>query len=93
MLKFYIETVIIYFVIFVISGLLLKKHFIKARNKVRKELDDKRKIDGYFKTTITYLFISFIPVFRFAILYGKFYMTFFTDDFIKRAKENKNVHK
>ena len=93
MLKIYIESSIIYFVIYIITSMLFKKDFIKARDKMRKELNKNDKIYGYTKTTIMYLLISFMPIIRLTTLIGKLWLIFYTDSFIKRAKENKNVHK
>ena len=93
MLKFYIETVIIYFVIYIVTSIIFKKSFVEARDKLRKELNKNDKIYGYTKTTIMYLLISFIPVIRLTTLIGKLWLTFYTDNFIKNAKERQNVHK
>ena len=95
MLKFYIETVIIYFVIYIVTSIIFKKSFVKARDKLRKELNKNDKIYGYIKTTFMYLLISFIPVIRLTTLIGKLWLTFDTDNFISKAKEreDKDVHK
>lgn len=87
MLKIYLDSVIIYFVIYMSTGLLFKKNFVKARDKLRKELNDNRKKYGVIRTTLTYLIISFIPVIRFLGLFGKFWLIVDTDGYIKRAKE------
>ena len=93
MLKIYIESSIIYFVIYIVTSIIFKKDFIKARDKMRKELNNNDKIYGYTKTTIMYLLISFVPIIRLIILIGKLWLTFYTDSFIKNAKEQQNVHK
>lgn len=89
MLKFYLDSVVIYFIIFIATGILFHSEFVKAREKVRKVNKDTSKILGIVITTMFYLFISFIPVIRFLSLYGKIYMTFWTDSYIKLLKETK----
>ena len=90
MLKFYLETICIYFIIYITSGILFRKEFIKARDRVRKELNDNSKTNGVMETTFNYLIISCIPVIRVLGIFGKFYMINNTDDYIKMAKEKKN---
>ena len=87
MIKFYLITVMIYFAIYIVSGILMRKQFIKARNKLRKETNDNSKIYGYIRTTIDYLLISFIPFIRLITLILKYYLVANTDDFIKMMKE------
>ena len=95
MLKIYLESSIIYFVIYIITSIIFKKDFIKARDKLRKELNKNDKIYGTIKTTFMYLLISFVPVIRLTTLIGKLWLTFDTDNFISKAKEreDKDVHK
>ena len=92
MIKFYLSTVLIYFVIYITSGILTRKQFIKARNKLRKATNDNSKIYGYIRTTVDYLLISFIPIIRLFGLIGKYYFVANTDEFIKRVKEKSNTN-
>ena len=92
MLKFYLDTVIIYFLIYVTSGLLLKKEFVKARDKFRKELEINDKLYSNIKTTLGYLLLSFIPFIRLIALITKFYMITNTEELIKKVKGNENVN-
>lgn len=87
MIKFYLSTVLIYFVIYIASGILFKKQFIKARNKFRKATNDNSKVYGYIRTTVNYLLVSFIPIIRLFVLMGKYYFVVNTDEFIKKVKE------
>lgn len=87
MFKFYLSTVAIYFIIYIASGILMRKEFIKTRDKLRKELNDSTKIFGNIRTIFNYLLISFIPFIRFCGLIGKYYLITNTNDFIKRVKE------
>lgn len=90
MIKFYLDTVIIYFIIFIAYGLLTKKQFIKVRDKLRKECNDNSKVYGNFKTTLNYLLISFVPIVRLLSLIGRIYMIINPDVFIEKYKEKEN---
>lgn len=92
MIKFYLSTVLIYFIIYIASGILTRKQFIKARNKFRKATNDNSKVYGYIRTIVDYLLISFIPIIRLFGLIGKYYFVANTDEFIKRVKEKSNTN-
>lgn len=87
MIKFYLSTVLIYFIIYIASGILTRKQFIKARDKLRKTTNDNSKIYGYARTTIDYLLLSFVPLIRLFGLIAKYHFIANTDEFIKRIKE------
>ncbi len=87
MIKFYLSTVLIYFVIYIVSGILTRKQFIKARDKLKKATNDNSKIYGCARTTIDYLLLSFVPVIRLFVLIVKYYFIADTDEFIKKIKE------
>lgn len=89
MIKFYLSTVLIYFTIYMTSGLLMRKQFIKARDKLRKSMNDNSKIQGYVRTAIDYLLLSFIPLLRLLFLIVKFYFMFDTDNYIKKIKKKR----
>ncbi len=90
MIKFYLSTVLIYFMVYITSGILFRKQFIIARNKLRKATNANSKIYGVVRTSIVYLLISFIPVIRFLSLAGKYYLVFNTNEYIKATiKRNK----
>lgn len=91
MLKFYLSSVSIYFIVYMASEILMRKQFIKARDKFRKEMNDNSKIYGNIKTMIDYLLLSFIPLIRLFFLIGKYYFITNTDDFIKKTKERGNI--
>lgn len=91
MLKIYLETVFIYFVVYIATGILFKKEYIKARDKARKELNDNSEIYGVIRTTFTYLIISFIPLIRFLGIFGKMWMIVDIDSYIKRVKKNRKI--
>ena len=92
MIKFYLSTVLIYFIIYITSGILTRKQFIKARNKLRKATNDNSKIYGYIRTIMDYLLLSFVPIIRLFGLIGKYYFVANTDEFIKRVKEKSNTN-
>ena len=87
MLKIYLTSCLIWFVILMSEGLLYKKEFVKARDKIRKATNDESKISSNFTTAITYLLISLIPVYRFMVLIAKLYMTIYPEKMIKEIKK------
>lgn len=89
MLKIYLISCLIWFIILMAQALLFHREFIKARDKFRKETNTNSKIDGYFKTTFTYLLASFIPVYRLFLCLGKFIFVFNPDKFIENYKVQK----
>lgn len=87
MLKIYLISCLIWFIILMAQALLFHREFIKARDKFRKETNTDTKIDGYFKTTFAYLLASFIPVYRLLVCLSKFIFVFNPDKIIKAYKE------
>lgn len=91
MLKFYFDTVIIWFIVYVTSGILFRKEFTDARDKLRKAIGSNEKINGYIKTTLFYLLVSFVPMFRLLLLILKFNLIINTEaiiEVVKKANEN-----
>ena len=74
MIKFYLSTVVIWFIITIMSHIIFHKQFIKSQEKIRKETNNNSKKYGFIKTTILYFFISFIPIIRLFALIA-FYIT------------------
>lgn len=89
MLKIYLISCLIWFIILMAQAILFHKGFIKARDKFRKETNTDTKIDGYFKTTFAYLLASFIPVYRLFLCLSKFIFVFNPDICIKNYKVQK----
>ena len=91
MLKFYIETSIMWFVIIITHSIVFHASFKKAQEKISKEVpgDENEKKLGFLKTLLWYMFISFVPVFRLFLIVGKTVMIFDTDKAIEIKKENK----
>lgn len=87
MLKIYLISCLIWFIILMAQALLFHREFIKARDKFRKETNTDTKIDGYFKATFAYLLASFIPVYRLFVCLSKFIFVFNPDKIIKAYKE------
>ena len=87
MLKIYVDSVIIYFIIYMTTGICFRKEYAKARDKVRKELNDNSKKYGVIRTTLLYLIISFIPIIRLIGLVGKYWMVVDPDSYVKKVKE------
>lgn len=78
MLNFYLFTVIFWFVITILVHIIFYSRFIKARNIIREKTNCNSKIWGYFKTTMFYLLISFIPILRFIYMYCYIGAIFYT---------------
>lgn len=89
MLKIYLISCLIWFIIFMAQAILFHKEFIKARDKFRKETNDNTKTEGYFKTTFRYLLASFLPIYRFLLCVGKFIFVFNPDICIKNYRVQK----
>lgn len=87
MLKIYLDSVIIYFVIFLAEGLLFRKEYRKAQDKLNEYYKREEKRSGYIKTTFVYLLISLVPILRTIVLITKIYITSNIDGFIKFLKE------
>lgn len=90
MLKIYLISCLIWFIILMAQALLFHREFIKARDKFRKETNTNTKIDGYFKTFFAYLLASFIPVYRLFLCLSKFIFVFNPDKIIKAYKEKED---
>jgi hypothetical protein len=89
MLKFYIETSIMWFIIIITHSIVFHASFKKAQEKINKEVTSNEKKWGFLKTLLWYMFISFVPVFRLFLIVGKTIMIFETDKVIEKMKENK----
>lgn len=79
MLKFYISTVIIWFVIFIAEAILTHEDVKKMQDKIRKEFEiEKIKVRKYryIKNTFRYLLISCIPLIRLVVLVIEIYITY-----------------
>ena len=92
MMKMYFISVAIYFVIFIVEGLLFKKKFKKGQEIINmKKLEDEEKYSKKV-TTLVYLVISFIIVIRTIVLIGKLITTFkpewLVDKNMKRLNDN-----
>lgn len=89
MLKIYLVSCLIWFIILMSQAFLFHRKFIKARDKYRKKMNINTNLDGYFKTFLMYLLASFIPVYRFLLCLNKFIFIFNPDKFIETQKEKK----
>ncbi len=87
MLKIYLVSCLIWFVILIAQAFLFHREFIKARDKYRKKMNINTNLDGYFKTFLMYLLASFIPAYRFLLCLSKFIFIFNPDKFIETQKE------
>lgn len=91
MLKFYFDSVMIYFIILVVSGIVFHKQFKEGQKKLEDYKENEEM--GYLNTTLFYLGISFIPVIRFFAVVGKLSIIFNPDkceEILKESEKNKN---
>lgn len=91
MLKFYLDSVIIYFIILVVSGIVFHKQFKEGQKKLEDYKEEEQM--GYLNTTLFYLGISFIPVIRLFAVIGKLAIIFNADkckEILKESEKNKN---
>lgn len=96
MLKIYIESVIIFFVIFLAEGLIFIKEFKKSQAKLNEYYKKDVKKSGVIKTTFYYLLFSLIPILRTIVLITKIYITLSVDkyiEFLKEKEDRENANK
>lgn len=90
MLKFYLDTCVIWWMIFIAEGLLFRDTFLKNTEKLGKYLDDEiGKRESFLSTVILYGVVSMIPIFRLVVFIIKWVITFNIDELIKRMDEEK----
>lgn len=90
MLKFYLDTCVIWWMIFVAEGLLFSETFIKNTDKLSKYLgNDSGKRKGFVSAIIVYWIISMIPIFRLILFMIKLVITFNIDELIEAMDEEK----
>ena len=91
MLKFYLDSVMIYFIILVVSGIVFHKQFEEGKKKLEDYKEGEQM--GYIETALFYLGIAFIPVIRFFAVVVKLAIIFNTDkceEILKESEKNKN---
>lgn len=88
MLKIYLSSVLIWFLIIISFSLSTKEQFLGNVEKLEKALNiPKIKKWGYTKTTLNYLFASFVPIYRFLVLIAKINLVFNINNVIKKIKK------
>ena len=90
MLKFYLDTCIVWWLIFIAEGLLFKDAYIKNDKKLAKYLGTytgKRR--SVANTILVYWFTCMIPIIRLLIFIIKLVITFNVDGLIKIMEEEK----
>lgn len=92
MIKFYLSTVVIWFIIIMTNHIAFHKQFVKARNKIKKATNDNSKTYGYLKTTLLYLLVAFIPIYRFVELIGFHFMIANPNEAIKIINNRKEEY-
>lgn len=95
-IKVYLLSVLFYFLLIEITGLIFKKRFVRNTNLISKILNDKTlQREGNLKTTLRYLIISFIPTIRLLVFIEKMILTFkpyIILQHILKEREKKNVN-
>ena len=92
MLKFYLDTCVIWLMIFIVEGLLFRETFIRNTDKLSKYLSkdtSTRKRKSFVNTIIVYWIISMIPIFRLILFMIKLVITFNIDELIEAMDEEK----
>ncbi len=94
MIKIYLISCIIYYAIFMIEGLIFRKRFIINTNILYKKFIGKEqpKREPVLKTTIRYLLISLIPIYRTIALLTKLMITF-NIEMVYNVLKNKEIEK
>lgn len=86
-LKIYLGSVIFWFLLIVITGLIFQKRFINGTRMILEFKGEEEDRECWIKTTVRYLFASFVPVYRLFIFVIKMYMTFKPEMLIEVLKE------
>lgn len=76
LLKIYLGSVLFWFLLIVITGLIFRKKFLRGTEIISAYTGEKIEREHWLKTTLNYLFLSFIPLFRFLMFVVKMYITF-----------------
>lgn len=87
MLKFYFISNIIWFIATISIHIIFYKPFKESQKKIKKATNDNTKEWGYFKTTLYFLLISFIPIIRLFELITYLIVVFRSNKMIEIIKE------
>lgn len=96
-IKAYLLSVLFWFLLIEITGIIFRKRFIRNTNILDKILEDKEPIprESWIVTTLRYLVISFIPTLRVMVYITKLIITFKPKLIIEyklKEREKQNVN-
>ena len=89
-IKIYLLSVLFWFLLIEITGLIFKKRFIKNTDVIRIITDEKGPRMGNLKSTLLYLKIAFIPFLRLKVFIIKMVLTFYPKIIIELIWEEMN---
>ena len=94
-IKVYLLSVLFWFLLIVITGIIFKKRFIRNTNVIRMITDEKGPRHSTLKTTLMYLRVAFIPILRAQVFIIKMTLTFYPkiiiEIILKEMEENGNI--
>lgn len=82
-IKIYLLSVLFWFLLIEITGLIFRKRFIKNTDVIRMITDEKGPRHSNLKTTLMYLKVCFIPILRVQVFIIKMTLTFYPKIIIK----------
>lgn len=96
-IKVYLLSVLFWFLLIEITGIMFRKRFIRNTNILDKILEDKEPTprENWIITTLRYLVISFIPTLRVMVYITKLIITFKPKIIIEqklKEREKQNVN-
>ena len=91
-IKVYLLSVLFWFLLIEITGIIFRKRFIKNTDVIRMITDEKGPRYSNLKTTLMYLKVCFIPILRVQVFIIKMTLTFYPkiiiEIILKEMKEN-----
>ena len=91
-IKIYLISVLFWFLLIEITGIIFRKRFIKNTDVIRMITDEKGPRHSTLKTTLMYLKVAFIPILRVQVFIIKMTLTFYPkiiiEIILKEMKEN-----
>ena len=91
-IKIYLISVLFWFLLIEITGIIFRKRFIKNTDVIRMITDEKGPRHSTLKTTLMYLKFAFIPILRVQVFIIKMTLTFYPkiiiEIILKEMKEN-----
>lgn len=89
-IKIYLLTVLFWFLLIEITGIMFKKKYIKNTDIIRLLKNDNSPRYSNLKTTLMYLKICFIPILRLQVFITKMMITFYPKIIIEEVIREMN---